>query len=150
LDIMTFSLKPNAAAQFVTLKDWDERPKEEQSSTALAGQLMGYGAANVRDAFVLGLNPPPIRGMSTAGGFELYVESRANADYRAIAEVVQRFVAKANEDPQLSNVQIMFSAGAPQVHLNIDRDKAAQLGVSLMQLFEATQATFGGLYINDI
>jgi hydrophobe/amphiphile efflux-1 (HAE1) family protein len=150
LDMMTFSLKPNAAAQFVTLKDWDERPAAEQSSTTLAGQLMGYGAANVRDAFVLGLNPPPIRGMSTAGGFELYVESRASADYRAIAEVVQRFVAKANEDPALSNVQMMFSAGAPQVHLNIDRDKAAQLGVSLTQLFEATQATFGGLYINDI
>jgi multidrug efflux pump len=150
LDVMTMSLKPNAATQFISLKDWDSRPKAEQSSTAIAGALMGYGMMQVRDAFVLGLNPPPIQGMSTTGGFELYVESRANSDYRQIADAVQRFIAKANEHPALSQVQTMFSAGAPQIHLNIDRDKAARMGVSLTQLFEATRATFGGLYINDI
>jgi multidrug efflux pump len=150
LDMMTLSLKPNAASQFITLKDWSERPDDEQSSTSIANSLMGYGMGNVRDAFVMGLNPPPIQGLSTTGGFELYIESRANADYRQIAETVQGLITKANENPALSQVQTMFSAGAPQLHLNIDRDKAARMGVSLTQLFEATQSTFGGLYINDL
>ncbi len=150
LDMMTLSLKPNAATQFITLKDWSERPKPEQSSMAMAENVMGYGMTSVRDAFVMGLNPPPIQGMSTTGGFEVYVESRANADYRQIADVVGNVIAKANEHPALTQVQTMFSAGAPQIHLEVDRDKAARMGVSLTQLFEATQATFGGLYINDI
>ncbi len=150
LDMMSLSLKPNAATQFITLKEWDERPKNEQSSTSFANTLMGHGMTSVRDAFVLGLNPPPIQGMSTTGGFEVYIESRANADYGKFAEVVQAFMAKANQHPALAQVQTMFSAGAPQLHLNIDRDKAARMGVSLRQLFESTQATFGGLYINDL
>ena len=149
-DMLTRSLKPNAVSQFITLKDWSERPDEDQSSTAFAGELMGYGSTQIRDAMVIGINPPPIQGLSTTGGFELYIESRANSDYRAIAEVVQQFIAKASESPELTQVQTMFSAGAPQMHLNIDRDKAAQMGVSLKQLFESTQATFGSLYINDL
>jgi multidrug efflux pump len=148
-DMLTSALKPNAVSQFITLKDWDERPDAAESAQAVAGQLMGFGAQQVRDAVVLGINPPPIPGLSTTGGFELYVESRANADYREIAAVVQQFVARANEHPALGGVRTMFSASAPQVHLNIDRDKAAQLGVSLTELFEATQATFGSLYVND-
>ena len=148
-DLLTGSLKPNTATQFLMLKDWDERPGDEHSSTAIAGQLMDHGKRQIRDAFVLGINPPPILGLSTTGGIEFYVESRANADYREIAGVVQDFIAQANKDPALSNVQTLFSASAPQIHLNIDRDKAARMGVSLTQLFEATQATFGSLYVND-
>src|SRR5690606_7771960 len=49
----------------------------------------------------------------------------------------------------IGGVRTMFSAHSPQIHLNIDRDKAARMGVSLRELFEATQATFGGLYVND-
>ena len=147
--MLTSSLKPNAVSQFVTLKNWNERTEAGQSAETIAGQLMGYGMSHVRDAFVIGINPPPIPGLSTTGGFEFYVESRANADYREIAGAVQEFLAKANQHPSLTGVQTMFSAGAPQMHLNIDRDKAAQMGVSLTRLFEATQATFGSLYVND-
>ncbi|HWK50567.1 MAG TPA: efflux RND transporter permease subunit, partial [Steroidobacter sp.] len=148
-DMLTGALKPNATTQFVRLKDWKERPEEHQSSEAIAAQLMGEGGAQVRDAFVLGINPPPIPGLSTTGGFELYVESRVGSDYRKIAEVVSNFIARANQDPQLKGVATMFSANAPQIFLNIDRDKAAQMGVSLTQLFQATQATFGSFYVND-
>jgi hydrophobe/amphiphile efflux-1 (HAE1) family protein len=148
-DMLTGALKPNATTQFVRLKDWQERPEPHQSSEAIAAQLMGEGGGKVRDAFVLGINPPPIPGLSTTGGFELYIESRVGADYRKIAEVVGNFIARANQDPELRGVTTMFSANAPQIHLNIDRDKAAQMGVSLTQLFQATQATFGAFYVND-
>jgi len=148
-DLMNRTLKPNAASQFVTLEDWSERRGKDSSAEAMAGQIMGYGMTEVRDAFVIALNPPPIPGLSTTGGVEFYIESRANADYRQIAQVVQDFITKANTDPALQGVQTLFSASAPQIHLDIDRDKAAQLGVSLTQLFEATRATFGALYIND-
>lgn len=149
LDFLTFSLKPNMASQFVSLKDWSERTGKHQSVEAFAGEMMGFGMTEVRDAFVMALAPPPIQGLSTTGGFEFYLESRANADYKKIAQVVDEFIAKANEDPALSNVNTMFSAHSPQIELVVDRDKAAEMGVSLTQLFEATQSTFGSLYVND-
>jgi len=148
-DLLTGALKPNAVSQFLRLRDWDLRKEEQQSAAAVAGQIMTAGGSRVRDAFVLGINPPPIPGLSTTGGFELYIESRADADYRNIAEVASQFIAKANQDPELKGVATLFSANAPQIHLDIDRDKAAQMGVSLTGLFEATQATFGAFYVND-
>ncbi|HLS80680.1 MAG TPA: multidrug efflux RND transporter permease subunit [Steroidobacter sp.] len=148
-DLLNTALKPNVMSQFVTLKDWDKRTRKEQSAPAVAGALMGFGAGQLRDARVVALSLPPIPGLSTTGGFEFYLESRANADYRDIAGVAQQFIAKVNEHPAIGGVRTMFSAHSPQIHLNIDRDKAARMGVSLRELFEATQATFGGLYVND-
>ncbi len=149
LDFLSLSLKPNAMSQFVALKDWSERKEKDQSIDAFTGQLMGYGMTQVRDAFVLAIAPPPIQGLSTTGGFEFYLESRANSDYGQIAQAATDFIAAANADPALSGVQTMFSATSPQIELEIDRDKAAEMGVSLTQLFEATQSTFGSLYVND-
>ena len=149
LDFLSLSLKPNSASQFVSLKDWSERTGKDQSVDAFAGAMMGYGMTQVRDAFVLAIAPPPIMGLSTTGGFEFYLESRENSDYREIARVTGEFIERANADPALSGVQTMFSANSPQIELEIDRDKAAEMGVSLTQLFEATQSTFGSLYVND-
>ena len=149
LDFLSLSLKPNSASQFVSLKDWSERTGKEQSVEAFAGEMMGYGMTQVRDAFVLAIAPPPIMGLSTTGGFEFYLESRDNSDYREIARITGEFIEHANADPALAGVQTMFSAHSPQIELEIDRDKAAEMGVSLTQLFEATQSTFGSLYVND-
>jgi hydrophobe/amphiphile efflux-1 (HAE1) family protein len=149
LDLLTFSLKSNAATQFVTLKDWSERKGAARSSDALVGQTIGYGATQVRDAFVVAFNPPPIPGLSTTGGFEFYVQSRGEADYREISRHVDALIARANADPALAGARTLFSARSPQIHLDIDRDKAAQMGVPLTDLFQATQATFGALYVND-
>ncbi len=149
LDFLSLSLKPNVASQFVSLKDWSERTGKDESVDAFAGQMMGYGMTQVRDAFVLAISPPPIMGLSTTGGFEFYLESRGNSDYRDIARVTGEFIERANADPALDGVQTMFSANSPQIELEIDRDKAAEMGVSLTQLFEAAQSTFGSLYVND-
>jgi len=148
-DLLSGALKSNVATQFVSLTDWSERHAPGADTDSFAKTVMGYGAGNVRDAFVLGINPPPIRGLSTTGGFEFYVESRTGADYRALSKAVSELIAAAGKDPALGPLRTLFSANSPQFQLDIDRDKAEELGVNLAELFEATQATFGGLYVND-
>jgi multidrug efflux pump len=148
-DLLSGALKSNVATQFVSLTDWDERHAPGSDTASFARTVMGYGAGNVQDAFVLGINPPPIRGLSTTGGFEFYVESRTGADYRALSQAVSALIAAAGKDPTLGPLRTLFSANSPQFQLDIDRDKAEELGVNLAELFEATQATFGGLYVND-
>ena len=54
----------NAALAFVTLKDWDERPKPEHSAQALAGRAFG-ALMGIRDAFIFPLSPPPIPELGT-------------------------------------------------------------------------------------
>ena len=147
-DLLTQSLKTNAVTKFMELRDWSERKSKDQSSASFAMKVMGVGSA-IRDAFVLGINMPPIQGLSTTGGFEMFLQSRQNADYKQIAGVAAQLIEAANKDPRVTGVQTRFSANTPQIHLDIDRDKAAQMGVSLTDLFAATQSTFGTLYVND-
>ncbi|ULQ46595.1 multidrug efflux RND transporter permease subunit [Flagellatimonas centrodinii] len=148
-NLLAGSLQTNAATLFVSLSDWSERETAADSSKAIAAETAEYGFNSLRDAKVLGINPPPIRGLSTTGGFEFYIESRASADYAALADQARHFADVANADPRLSGVLTTFAANTPRIRLQIDRDKAAELGISLTGLFEAAQATFGTLYVND-
>jgi multidrug efflux pump subunit AcrB len=42
-----------------------------------------------------------------------------------------------------------FSASNPSIYLDIDREKAQALGLSIADVFATLQATLGGIYVND-
>jgi multidrug efflux pump subunit AcrB len=94
-------------------------------------------------------NPPAIRGLGTAGGFEFYVQSRAQSDARKLGEVVQEFNAALAADPQLQGINTFFRPNAPQLRVDVNREKAISLGVPVADLFDALQSTLGVLYVND-
>lgn len=148
-DFLTGSMKSNAAASFVTLKDWSERPKAEEHSEAVAASLFGASMMKIKEAFILVMNPPPIMGMSTTGGFEGYVQNRAGASSHELAEVTNKLLAEAGKRPELTGLSTTFSANVPQIFVDLDRDKAKALGVPINQVFEVMQSTFGALYVND-
>ena len=147
-DILTFGLKSNAGVAFIPLTDWSQRMGPGQDSQSLAFQAMGIGST-IRDAFVLAFNPPPISGMSTTGGFEGYVQDRAGGGSGALAAKVGELLAAAGKRPELTSLNTTFSVSVPQYRLDVDREKAKALGVPIASIFEAMQATFGSLYVND-
>jgi multidrug efflux pump subunit AcrB len=65
------------------------------------------------------------------------------------ASVMEGMVAAANQDPRLTRVFSTFTSSNPSIWLDIDREKAQALGVSISSLFNALQATLGGFYVND-
>jgi multidrug efflux pump len=148
-DFLSGGLRSSSAIKFYILKDWKERRDSAKSTEAVAQRLSMYGASNISDARVLAFNLPPIFGLSTTGGFDFYIQSRTNSDYKELAGIVGQLMGRAYNDPKLMNVFTVFSANTPQIRLEINRDKAGEMGVSLTQLFEATQSTFGSFYVND-
>ncbi len=148
LDLLSFSNSSFYAAAFLTLKDWDARKAPGQDAQSLVGQMF-VQAAGIRDALVLAFNPPPISGMSNTGGFEGYVQSRAGGGSQALAAATQKLVAAAGQRPELAGVQTVFNASVPQIDIRLDREKARTLGVPVSDVFDAMQATFGALYVND-
>ena len=116
---------------------------------ALAQKLQGKVAAKVRDAMVMVLQPPPIRGLSQTGGFELMIEDRAGKGVDALQQVVDRFQDEARKRPELAGVFSTFSARVPQLKFDVDRTKARRLDVPISDLFAILQANLGGYYVND-
>lgn len=147
-DLLSGGLKTNVGTTFVTLKDWSERRTAELDARNLPGQLMGMNAS-IKDAMVLAFNPPPIQGLSTTGGFELYVQNRTGSDVGKLTDATNRIVEAASKRSELAGVRTTFDPNVPQYRLNLDRDKAKALNVPINSVFDAMQATFGSLYVND-
>ena len=144
-DLIGGGNKTNAATLFIPLKPWDQR---EQSAQQVAREIMGKGGA-LREGNTLSFSPPAIRGLGTAGGLEVYVQSRASADPKALFQVVQEFLGALAKDPLMGSANSFYRPTVPQLFVEIDREKAMALGVSVNELFEALQSTMGALYVND-
>jgi HAE1 family hydrophobic/amphiphilic exporter-1/multidrug efflux pump len=148
LDVLTFTLRTNTGITWVNLKDWRERGSEELSAKGVAGYVFGLGT-QVKDAFVLAFEPPPIEGLSMTGGFDGFVQSKSGGDYKALEAAVQGLVAAASQRPELAGVTTSYSASVPQIRIDLDREKAKLLGVDVSEVFDTLQSTFGALYVND-
>jgi multidrug efflux pump subunit AcrB len=95
------------------------------------------------------INPAPIRGLGTAGGFEAYVQARAGADATRLAQVLQQFKDQLEQDGRLVGLNTFFRPSVPQLRVEIDREKALALGVPINEVFDALQSTMSALYVND-
>ena len=145
-DLLGGGNKTNAATMFIPLKNWDER--KNLPAAAIAGQIMQKGAA-LRDGMVISFNPAAIRGLGTAGGFELYLQARTNPDPGALYRVTQGFLQALREHPQLTGINSFFRPTVPQLKVEVDREKAISLGVPVQDVFDALQSTMAALYVND-
>ncbi len=147
-DLLSGSVRPNAGSVFHTLKDWGERKGEGQDSFSIAKRALAANAA-VKEGVIVAFNPPPITGLSTTGGVEAYLQSRSGAGSQALGAQVAAVIEAAGKRPEFASVQTTFKPTVPQIFLEVDRAKAKAIGVPINSVFDALQATFGSLYVND-
>jgi hydrophobe/amphiphile efflux-1 (HAE1) family protein len=138
--------KTNAATLFLPLKEWEVRP--DAPAPGIARELMSKAAA-LRDGVVLVFNPAPIRGLGTAGGFEVYLQGRTESDPHKLFQTMQTFLDALRAHPQLTGIASFFRPTSPQLQVEVDREKALALGVPVQDVFDALLSTMGVLYVND-
>jgi NodT family efflux transporter outer membrane factor (OMF) lipoprotein len=105
--------------------------------------------ADIQEASVAVFPPPPVRGLGTAGGFKLQVQSRGGSDAVALQEAAEQLAGAARNEPGLVGVFTPFRANIPQLYADVDRTKAKMLGIPLDNVFEALQTYLGSSYVND-
>ncbi len=138
----------NAALAFVTLKPWDDRKGVEHSAQALAARAFG-GLASVRDAFIFALSPPPIPELGTATGFTFRLQDRGSNGHAALLAARNQFARLAGESKVLAGVRPDGIEDAPQLQLDIDRDRASALGVPFDAINTVLSTALGSAYVND-
>ena len=138
----------NAAIAFVTLKDFAERKGAEHTADALVQRASGR-FAQIRDAFVLTLSPPAIRELGNATGFTFRLEDRGARGHEALVAARNQLLGLATQSPVLTRVRPDGLEDAPQLQLEIDRDKANALGVDFAAINSAISTGLGSSYIND-
>jgi hydrophobe/amphiphile efflux-1 (HAE1) family protein len=145
----TFTNAPNAGAVFIVLEPFEERARDpRRSATAIQGALF-QRLASIQEGLVLVVQPPPVRGIGTAGGVRMMVQDRAGLGSQALQGAVTTMATKASQIPGLTQVFTLFETSTPQLFLDIDRTKAEMLGLNVSDVFSALQTFLGSSYVND-
>ena len=144
-ELLTGANKTNSATMFVRLKDWKER---ETSATDIVGKLFGIGMSQP-DGLAIAVNPPAIRGLGSAGGFEVYVQSQRDTDPIKLAAVMNGFIDAMRAEPTLTGLNSFFRPTVPQLLIEVDEAKALSQGVRIADIYATLQSTMGAFYVND-
>ncbi len=138
----------NGGLLFVPLKDWKEREKPELSSEAIAKKALML-MATIRDAIVFTVNPPAIRELGNATGFSLRLQDRGGLGHDALLAARNQLLGMMSKNPVIKSARPEGMEDSPQLKLEIDRDKANALGLSVSDINATLSGTFGSIYVND-
>ncbi|UAB90648.1 efflux RND transporter permease subunit [Ruegeria sp. SCSIO 43209] len=138
----------NGAAIFVNLTNWEERQEPELSADAILNQVLAiaYGESA---ASIVAFNPPPIQGLGMSAGVEMEVQQTGGGSPQDLASAVGSYVYAANQRPEIAQAYTTFRANVPQLFVDLDREKAKTLQVSVAEIFQTMQAQLGSYYVND-
>jgi hydrophobe/amphiphile efflux-1 (HAE1) family protein len=144
-DLIGGGEKTNAGTIFIPLIPWDQR---KYSAEQLSGMLTGAAAKSSKGmCFVV--NPPPIRGIGSAGGFEFYLQARDDDDPAKLGKVLDGLLAALRKRPELAGINTFYRTTVPQYAADVDQVRAAALGIPLPDIYDALQTTIGSVYVND-
>jgi len=132
------------------LDDFHERSARGLSGEAIAATLQAKFQEKIKDGLVGVFGAPPVDGLGTAGGFKIIIEDRGDIGLASLQEVGEKIVAHAGSDATgLQGLFSSFRADTPWLFLDIDRDQAKTMGLSMAEVFNMLQAYLGSLYVND-
>jgi hydrophobic/amphiphilic exporter-1 (mainly G- bacteria), HAE1 family len=150
-NILNGGATSNSGSMFIMLTPWDDRTTPETMVPGIMTVLKTRIAkAGVKNANVVVIQPPPIRGIGIAAGFSMQIEQGSSTDdIHAFEKVANKFVAEAHKIPSISTAFCYFSAHTPSYDLTVDREKCEKLGVNISDVFTTMQAYMGSLFVNN-
>ncbi|MDZ8028967.1 MAG: efflux RND transporter permease subunit [Nostoc sp. DedQUE01] len=139
----------NLGIAFNNLKPWKERTEQSQSVYGIL-QRLNKKLSAITEARAIAVNAPPVRGLSTTGGFEFIIQDRTgSAPIESLVDTTQKFIAAANKKPVLQRVFTQFTADTPQFEIQVNRNQAKALNVEINDIFGALQSYLGSQYVNN-
>jgi HAE1 family hydrophobic/amphiphilic exporter-1 len=139
----------NLGVIFTPLKPFQERRGPEHSAQAVIGRLWGK-FSQIPEAKIFAINPPAIRGLGNFGGFVFQLQDRrGSGDLDSLVQAMGQILGKANQRPEMTRVFSTFTANNPQLLIEVNRNKAKSLQVSIDDIFNTLQTALGSRYVND-
>ncbi|MCF1716737.1 multidrug efflux RND transporter permease subunit [Flavihumibacter sp. RY-1] len=149
LNIISFSNKSNAGTVFVNLKSWDLRKDKGQHAMDVMNKVRA-ATADIKEARILVIAPPAIPGLGSTSGFSFELQQSGGADdVKKFEQVVNEFIGKLNQRPEIAMAYTFFNARTPSYKLDVDREQAKKLGVQVSEVYSTLSNFLGSSYIND-
>ncbi len=133
----------NRAFAILRLKPWDERDvKQQQVTREIFPKLLGIPGVR---AFAV--NPSSLGRRRFGAPIQMVLGGQ---DYEELVEWRDRVMARARENPGLLGIQSDFRRNRPQLVVDIDRDRAADLGVPIDDIGRTLETMLGGRFVTTV
>ncbi len=144
----TFTNASNAGAIFPVLDNFKARQAKGLTFQGIMKQMWAE-MGKIDDAFIVVIQPPPVRGIGNGGGFKMMLQDVGGLGVDALSDSMWALAGAANQSGIVNQVFSFYETNTPSVFLDIDREKAERLGVPLERIFEALSIYLGSAYVND-
>jgi HAE1 family hydrophobic/amphiphilic exporter-1 len=147
-DGATFTNASNTGAIFAVEKSFAERAKSGVTLDQIRGEMMNRLGA-IQDAFIIVIQPPPVRGIGTAGGFKMMIQDQRGRGPEQLSAAVQAMLQSAAQNREVAGVFSLFNTRTPKLYADIDRVRAEMLGVPSNRVFETLEVYLGSAFVNE-
>lgn len=149
LNIISFSNKSNVGTMFVNLHKWDDRTSKETQLQAIIGKIQ-QATADIKEARVLPIAPPAIPGLGATAGFSFELQQTTSTDsIQKFEQVARNFLAEVNKRPEIGMAYTFFTTRTPTYKVDVDKEMAKKLGVSVSDVYGTISTLLGSSYVND-
>ena len=125
----------NRGQVFVVLDDWDKRSRSAQDIAAsIQGKVSQLPGVRVSVS---------LPGAFNWGGNDPMRAVLQGPDYQQLAQWSEKIMTLAAKNPGLVNVDSDYKERTPQIRVSVDRDRAAELGVSLETVGRTLESMLG-------
>jgi len=128
----------NFALSFVRLTDWSERSRKTQEITAAIAPRM---FATMPGVLAFPVNPPSLGQSFRNPPLQFVVQGNS---YEELDRAVTTLMARARQSPALANIDSDLKLNKPQLTVDIDREKAAVLGIQVETIGRTLETLLGG------
>jgi multidrug efflux pump len=132
----------NVVIAGMMLKPWDQRDISQQKITADLQRKIAMNPG--LSTFVLPANPLPTGG----GGIPVQFVLTSTKSYSNLYLLANDLLKKFDNSGMFIFVNSSLRYDKPVVKANVDRDKAAQMGISMQQISSALASALGGNFID--
>ena len=139
----------NVGFSVLALKPWADRKDIVNYSTNIKNRLMA-AVAGIPEASIMFFELPAIPGLGNDNSMDLRLQSIENSDMNALGKTLNEFLMKLNQLPEVAMAYSTYTSSTPHAYLDINREKAELLGVSIGDIYSTLQTYLGALYVNDV
>ncbi|RYF25915.1 MAG: efflux RND transporter permease subunit [Flavobacteriales bacterium] len=146
-NLLTNSTSPSSAVVFVLLKPTEERGKVKNIDEIMNEVRGKLGAISGGSFFVFSF--PTVPGFSNVEALDMVLQDKTGGKLDKFSGISQNFIGELMKQPAIAVAFTSFKADYPQLQLDINDEKADQLGVNVKDILQTMQTYFGSAQASD-
>ena len=139
----------NVGFNVIALKPWADRKDIVDLSTNIRSRITA-ALSGIPEANIMLFEMPAIPGLGSNNSMDMRLQSIESTDMNELQKNLNEFLGKLNQLPEVMVAYSTFTSQTPHAYLDINREKAELMGVSVGSIYTTLQTYLGSMYVNDV